>query len=153
MSKANPAASRCMLLVPTFCWLLCAAVAVSTAHALPATYFARHQDTGVAGIYQGRAATKDPAQRRFTLNLLADGAAIFTILYIGKEETTQHGGWVQSGNQIVLTFDAVGSNQPLRPITFRHRNHELSPLHWDGNDWGRSGPPILHRAPANLMGG
>jgi hypothetical protein len=59
---------------------------------------------------------------------------------------TQHGRWMQSGSQIVLTFDPMGPHQPPRPITFRHRDHELSPIHWDPSEWGRAGPPVLHRA-------
>jgi hypothetical protein len=149
MPQANNAGLRNKLLMPAFCWLLpvCVAVLVSTltANAL--------RTTNVAGTYQGRAGTKDPSKRLFTLNLIAGGAAIFTTLYIGKEEATQHGGWVQTGNQIVLTFDALGSNQPLRPITFRHRYHELSPIHWDVGEWGRSGPPVLHLARSNFTGG
>ena len=71
---------------------------------------------------------------------------MLTTQYIGKDSVTMHGRWTQSGRQIVLTFDSMGPNGPPRPITFRHRGHELSPVHWDPNEWGRAGPPILHRA-------
>jgi hypothetical protein len=71
---------------------------------------------------------------------------MLTTQYIGKDDVTQHGRWTHSGSQIVLTFDPIGSNGPLRPITFRHRDHELTPVHWDPNEWGRAGPPVLHRS-------
>jgi hypothetical protein len=71
---------------------------------------------------------------------------MLTTQYIGKDNATQHGRWTQSGSQIVLTFDPMGPNGPPRPITFRHRGHQLSPIHWDPSEWGRAGPPVLHRS-------
>jgi hypothetical protein len=128
-------------LIPHFwlalCWIL---------PALCATPLARGHETDLSGIYQGHAPASDAARRVYTLNLAPDGTAILTTQYIGKENVTMHGRWTQSGRQIVLTFDSMGPNGPPRPITFRHRNHELSPVHWDPNEWGHAGPPILRRA-------
>jgi hypothetical protein len=128
-------------LIPRFwlalCWIL---------SALCATLSARAHETDLSGIYQGHAPASDAARRVYTLNLASDGTAILTTQYIGKENVTVHGRWTQSGRQIVLTFDSMGPNGPPRPITFRHRNHELSPVHWDPNEWGRAGPPILRRS-------
>ena len=103
-------------------------------------------EADLSGTYQGHAPAADAAKRVFTLNLAADGTASLTTLYIGKDDATQHGRWTQSGSQVVLTFDAMGPNRPPRPITFRHRDHELSPIHWDPSEWGRAGPPVLHRS-------
>jgi NlpE N-terminal domain len=108
--------------------------------------FVWRQEADLAGTYQGHAPAADAAKRVFTLNLAADGTAVFDTLYIGKDSVTQHGRWMQSGSQIVLTFDPMGPHQPPRPITFRHRDHELSPIRWDPSEWGRGGPPVLHRA-------
>ena len=114
--------------------------------ALCATLSARGHETDISGVYQGHAPASDAARRVYTLNLVSDGTAMLTTQYIGKDNVTMHGRWTQSGRQIVLTFDSMGPNGPPRPITFRHRGHELSPVHWDPNEWGRTGPPILHRA-------
>jgi len=111
-----------------------------------ATRVARGHETDLSGIYQGHAPASDAARRVYTLNLASDGTAMLTTQYIGKDDVTQHGRWTHNGSQIVLTFDPIGSNGPLRPITFRHRDHELSPVHWDPNEWGRAGPPVLHRS-------
>jgi hypothetical protein len=119
------------------CWIL---------PAVFATRVARGHETDLSGIYQGHAPASDAARRVYTLNLASDGTAMLTTQYIGKDNVTMHGRWSQSGRQIVLTFDSMGPNGPPRPITFRHRDHELSPVHWDPNEWGRAGPPILHRA-------
>jgi hypothetical protein len=108
--------------------------------------FAHRPEADPSGIYQGHAPAADAARRVFTLNLAADGTAILITLYIGKNDATQHGRWTQNGSQILLTFDAMGSNRPPHPITFRHRGHVLSPIHWDPSEWGRSGPPVLHRS-------
>jgi hypothetical protein len=112
----------------------------------PVVFASRKAD--LTGTYQGHAPAADAARRVFTLNLAADGTAILDTLYIGKDSVTQHGRWLQSGSQIILTFDPMGPNGPPRPITFRHRDHELSPVRWDPNEWGRSGPPVLHRSRA-----
>ena len=106
-----------------------------------------HETDTFRGTYQGHAPAADAAKRVFTLNLASDGTAILTTLYIGKDNVTMHGRWTQSGSQIVLTFDSMGPNRTSPPITFRHRDHELSPIHWDPNEWGRAGPPVLHRRP------
>jgi NlpE N-terminal domain len=125
-------------LLLALCWILPAFV----------TLLARGHETDLSGVYQGHAPASDAARRVFTLNLASDGTAMLTTQYIGKDNVTMHGRWTQTGRQIILTFDSMGSNGPPRPITFRHRDHELSPLHWDPNEWGRAGPPILHRAHA-----
>ncbi|HET6217392.1 MAG TPA: copper resistance protein NlpE N-terminal domain-containing protein [Acidobacteriaceae bacterium] len=111
-----------------------------------ATLLAGGREIDLTGVYQGHAPAKDASRRVFTLSLASDGTATLTTQYIGKEDATQHGRWTHNGSQIVLTFDPIGPNGPLRPITFRHRDHELSPVHWDPNEWGRAGPPVLHRS-------
>ena len=105
---------------------------------------ARHQPADLSGTYQGQAPRSDAARRVFTLDLAVDGTATFTTVYIGKDKATEQGRWRQTGNQVELTFDAMGANQPPRPIIFRHRDHQLSPIHWDASEWGRAGPPTLH---------
>jgi NlpE N-terminal domain len=128
----HPLFSRCLL---ALCWLISAG---------GVTLFAAERE--VSGVYQGHAPAADAAKRVFTLNLAPDGGATLTTLYIGKNDVNQQGHWTQNGTQVVLTFEPMGNNKPPRPITFRHHGHELSPIHWDPSEWGRSGPPILHRS-------
>jgi hypothetical protein len=133
----------------TLCWIILAACAGAqvTSSAGQATVLAVwRQEADLAGTYQGHAPAADAAKRVFTLNLASDGTAVFDTLYVGKDSVTQHGRWMQSGSQIVLTFDPMGPHLPPHPITFRHRDHELSPIRWDPSEWGRGGPPVLHRA-------
>jgi hypothetical protein len=131
------------------CWLfpaLCAGAQPSpTATALHRAGFAWWQPADLSGTYQGHAPASDAARRVFTLNLAADGTAVLTTLYIGKNDASERGRWTQTGSQIVLTFDPIGPNRPPGPITFRHRDHQLSPIRWDLSEWGRRGPPVLHR--------
>jgi hypothetical protein len=119
------------------CWLL-------TAACLPVPAEGRVVD--LSGTYQGQAPSADPAKRVYTLTLAADGSAILTTLYIGRGDTMQHGHWTRRDRQVVLTFDDMGANPAFRPIVFRHRDHMLMPITWDANEWGRAGPPVLHRA-------
>ena len=130
--RAPPLFPRSLL-----CWLVLAACAGMSASG---------REVDVSGTYQGHAPAADAAKRVFTLNLSADGTAVFTTLYIGKSDVIQHGRWTQSGSQIVLVLDAMGPNRPPRPITFRHHGRQLSPIHWDPSEWGRAGPPVLHRS-------
>jgi NlpE N-terminal domain len=136
-------------LLPAF-WLLsafCAGAQPSppSSTGIHITGLARRQQADILGIYQGHAPATDIEKRVFTLDLAADGTAVLTTLYIGKGDAAEHGRWTQTGSQIVLTFDPIGPNRPPGPISFRHRDHELSPIHWDLSEWGRGGPPILHR--------
>jgi hypothetical protein len=119
--------------------------------ALPAHAWHHHFDP--EGSWQGHAPASDASRRVFTLNLVQDGSATWDTLYIGKDTVTQRGRWTRSGRQIVLTFDASGSNQPPRPITFYYREHQLHPVQWDQSEWGKSGPPTLYRSKAAPQGG
>jgi hypothetical protein len=98
------------------------------------------------GIYQGHAPAADAARREFTLSLKTDGTAVLTTLFIGKGKASEHGRWTLSGRQITLSFDPIGPNGPPRPITFRHHGRKLSPVNWDSNEWGSTGPPVLYRS-------
>jgi hypothetical protein len=152
----HAAASRLLRVHPqlsgtlvVLCWLMvapCAGAQPPSSAGKATVSFLWRQEADLAGTYQGHAPAADAAKRVFTLNLASDGTAVFDTLYVGKDSVTQHGRWMQSGSQIVLTFDPMGPHQPPRPITFRHRDHELSPIRWDPSEWGRGGPPVLHRA-------
>ena len=142
----RPQFPLCLLPACWFLFAFCACAQPSPPGAgIHIAGFARHEQADLSGTYQGHAATGDTAKRVFTLNLAADGTAILTTLYIGKDDASEHGRWTQTGSQIELTFDPMGPNRPPGPITFRHRDHELSPIRWDLSEWGRRGPPTLHR--------
>jgi hypothetical protein len=129
--------------LPALCWL------ILTACAMPQGLAAK---VLLPGTYQGHAPKSDPAKRTFTLTLQNDGTAMFNTQYLGKDNVVEHGHWTPNGTQVVLTLDAMGPNRPPAPITFRHRDHVLSPLHWDVSEWGRAGPPTLYLA-GSLEGG
>jgi hypothetical protein len=107
----------------------------------------KHREAVLSGTYLGHAPSGDASKRAFTLNLAPDGTAALTTLFLGKQDATEHGRWKQTGNEVEITFNAIGDYQPPRPIIFLHRDHQLRPLHWDASEWGRSGPPVLYRAP------
>jgi hypothetical protein len=112
-----------------------------------------HHPSDPAGTWKGHAPAADAARRVFTLQLAQDGTAVWDTLYIGKDSVTQHGRWTRSGRQITLTFDAVGSNKPPQPITFRFYGEQLHPVQWDKSEWGKAGPPALYRSNAANQGG
>jgi hypothetical protein len=137
--RAAPSPPRALIAV---CWFL-------TAACVPMAGEERVVD--LSGTYQGRAPAADPARRVYTLTLAADGTAILTTLYIGRNDTMQHGHWTRKDRtrrdrQVVLTFDDMGTNPAFRPIVFRHRGHQLTPIAWDASEWGRAGPPVLYRS-------
>jgi hypothetical protein len=129
----------CTRFLPALGWLILTAWAV---------LFTATAELELSGIYQGHAPAPDAARRVFTLNLSADGTAVFTTQYIGKSDVVEHGRWTRNGSQVTLNLDPMGPNGPPRPITFRHQDHQLRPVHWDPSEWGRAGPPVLHRARA-----
>jgi NlpE N-terminal domain len=133
-------------LIPRFWLAMCLILPALCSTQLTSGLSASSRETDLAGVYQGRAPASDAARRVYTLNLASDGTAMLTTQYIGKDNVTMQGRWTRNGREIVLTFDSLGPNGPPRPITFRYRGHELSPVHWDPNEWGRTGPPILRRA-------
>jgi hypothetical protein len=121
------------------CWFL-------TAACFPTA--AEERVVNLSGTYEGRASAADPAKRVYTLTLAADGTAILTTLYIGRDDTRQQGHWTQKGRQVVVSFDEIGAHPGFRPIVFRRYGHHLKPLTWDASEWGRVGPPVLYRARA-----
>jgi hypothetical protein len=125
-------------------WYLIAVCWFITAACVPVA--AEERVVDLSGTYQGHAPAADPAKRVYTLTLAADGTAILTTLYIGRDDSMQHGHWTQTGRQVVLSFDEMGANPGFRPIVFRHHGHHLTPIAWDASEWGRAGPPILYRA-------
>ncbi len=102
--------------------------------------------SGMAATYEGQAPAADAAKRRFTLLLAADGTAVLTTFYLGKNSTTERGRWTQNGDELVLTFNPLGPHQPPSPIAFRYRRRALWPIRWNQSEWGRAGPPVLHRS-------
>jgi hypothetical protein len=145
--------ARCLLALSCLAPAACGGAQARDGAVLRPAHFLWRQEADLAGTYLGHAPAKDAARRVFTLDLAADGTATLTTLYIGRDDAKQYGRWTRSGSQIVLTFDAMGSNRPPGAITFRHRDHELSPLRWDTSEWGRSGPPVLHRARSRAVQG
>jgi NlpE N-terminal domain len=146
-----PALHRSLL---ALCWLIPAPCAVAGSGPTPHRVgFVWRQEADLAGTYQGHAPANDAARRVFTLDLAADGSATLTTLFLGKNNAKQSGRWARMGSQVVITFDAMGPNRPPGPITFRHRDHSLSPIHWDASEWGRSGPPVLHLSGARAVQG
>ena len=106
----------------------------------------------IPGTYQGHAPAADASRRVFTLVLAPDGTATFTTQYLGNSNVIEHGHWTRNGAQVVLALAPMGPNSPPAPITFRHHNHALTPLHWDLSEWGRTGPPVLHRSSSRKGG-
>jgi NlpE N-terminal domain len=104
------------------------------------------EQTNAAGAYHGQAPAADAAKRVFTLNLNPDGSATLTTVYVAKGRATERGHWKQNGDEVVFTFDPIGSNQPRSPITFRYHHRALRPTQWDRSEWGQRGPPVLARS-------
>jgi hypothetical protein len=102
-------------------------------------------DLDLAGTYIGRAPANDAARPVYSLVLTTDGKALWSTIFLGKDRATQPAHWLQTGSELVLDFDKVGPGSPPRPITFHYHHHELRPIHWDQSEWGRAGPPVLHR--------
>ena len=111
---------------PGICRLI-AAVCTLLIALLSASLLASGSQADLPGTYEGQAPPADAARRVFTLNLAADGTAMLTTVYIGKNNATERGRWARDGSKVVLTFDPMGSNGPPRPITFRYHGQRTQP--------------------------
>jgi hypothetical protein len=100
----------------------------------------------LAGTYDSTLTAAAP-KPVYSLMLAAGGTATWSTLYLGKDNATQPAHWRLTGSELVVSFDALGPASPPSPITFHYHPHrsELRPVHWNQSEWGRAGPPVLHR--------
>jgi hypothetical protein len=63
----------------------------------------------------------------------------------GNGATTLFGHWVDSGGQVVVTFDAAEGEQLEPPMAFQSTRDGLRAVTWNHTSWGKVDPPPMKR--------
>jgi hypothetical protein len=88
--------------------------------------------------------TRDGAQTGPSMNLSlgSDGTATVTE-DPGSGITTLFGHWIDSGNQVKVTFDAVEGKPAEPPMVFQPGHDGLQAVTWNHATWGKINPPPM----------
>jgi hypothetical protein len=101
------------------------------------------------GVYQSRAKDDAKAGPSMNLSLGADGTATVTE-DPGTGTTTLFGHWVDSGNQVTVTFDAVEGKPAEPPMSFQLGHDGLQAVTWNHATWGKENPPPMKKGGAKV---
>lgn len=101
-----------------------------------------------AGLYQSDPVPAGKSGPSISLSLGEDGTATVT-QDSGKVETTSFGHWVDSGGQVVVTFDAQAGKRPEPPMTFQPGHDGLQAVTWNHEQWGKVTPPLAKKYSGN----
>jgi hypothetical protein len=102
-----------------------------------------------AGVYQSRTSDDAKAGPSMNLSLGPDGTATVTE-DPGTGTRTLFGHWVDSGNQVTVTFDAVEGKPAEPPMTFQPGHDGLQAVTWNHAIWGKETPPPLKKGGAKV---
>jgi hypothetical protein len=101
------------------------------------------------GVYQSRASAGPTAGPSMNLSLGPDGSATVTE-DPGNATITLFGHWVDSGNQVLVTFDAA-QGQPAEPsMAFQPSHDGLQAVTWNHATWGKETPPPMKKGGAKV---
>ena len=101
------------------------------------------------GVYQSRLTPGLTAGPSMNLSLGADGSATVTE-DPGNGTITLFGHWVDSGNQVVVTFDAAQGKPAEPPMAFQPRHDGLQAVTWNHAAWGKANPPPMKKGGAKI---
>ncbi len=83
------------------------------------------------------------------LSLGPDGTATVTE-DPGTGTRTLFGHWVDSGNQVTVTFDAAEGEPAEPPMAFQPGHDGLQAVTWNHATWGKENPPPLKKGGAKV---
>jgi hypothetical protein len=101
-----------------------------------------------AGIYQSDPVPAGKSGPSLSLSLGEDGTATVT-QDSGKLETTMFGHWVESGSQVIVTFDAQAGKAAEPTMTFQASHNGLQAVTWNHERWGKVTPPLAKKSSGN----
>jgi hypothetical protein len=79
------------------------------------------------------------------LSLGPDGTATVTEDPGTGTTTTLFGHWVESGNQVMVTFDALEGKTAEPPMLFQPGRDGLQAATWNHATWGKVNPPPMKK--------
>jgi hypothetical protein len=101
------------------------------------------------GVYQSRLSAGPTAGPSMNLSLGPDGSATVTE-DVGNGTITLFGHWVDSGNQVVVTFDASEGKAAEPPMAFQPGHDGLQAVTWNHATWGKENPPPMKKGGAKV---
>ncbi len=101
-----------------------------------------------AGTYESDPPKAGTPGGSMTLSLGADGSATVSQDF-GKGESTSFGHWSDSGNGVIVTFDAAAGETTPPPMTFSSGHDGLQAVNWDHAAWGKLTPPLMKKGAGN----
>ena len=101
------------------------------------------------GVYQSRLTPGPTAGPSMNLSLGPDGSATVTE-DPGNGTRTLFGHWVDSGNQVVVTFDASQGKPTEPPMAFQTSHDGLQAVTWNHAAWGKANPPPMKKGGAKI---
>src|SRR5271154_4102350 len=114
-------------------WLLLATGALD---ATPPTH-ARFPET-----YASRSGDDAKPGPSMDVSLGLDGTATVTE-DAGNGTVTHFGHWVETDNQVKVSFDAVEGKPAEPPMTFQSEHDGLRAIAWNHATWGKTRPPVV----------
>jgi hypothetical protein len=95
-----------------------------------------------AGTYASRSAEDAKPGPSIDVSLGLDGTATVTE-DAGNGAVTHFGHWVETDNQVKVSFDAV-EGKPAEPsMTLQSEHDGLRAITWNHATWGKAQPPVL----------
>jgi hypothetical protein len=76
------------------------------------------------------------------VSLGLDGTATVTE-DAGNGTVTHFGHWVETDNQVKVSFDAVEGKPAEPPMTFQSERDGLRAITWNHATWGKTRPPVV----------
>jgi hypothetical protein len=101
-----------------------------------------------AGTYESDPPKEGTPGGAMTLSLGTDGSATVSQDF-GKGESTYFGHWNDSGNGVVVTFDADAGKPAPPPMSFASSHDGLQATTWDHAAWGKLTPPVMKKGAGN----
>src|SRR5258708_27027685 len=101
------------------------------------------------GVYQSHPRDGAKAGPSMNLSLGPDGSATVTE-DPGTGTRTLFGHWVDSGNQVTVTFDATEGEPAEPPMAFQPGHDGLQAVTWNHATWGKENPPPLKKGGAKV---
>jgi hypothetical protein len=101
------------------------------------------------GVYRSYPRDGAKAGPSMNLSLGADGTATLTE-DPGTGTRTLFGHWVDSGNQVTVTFDAQEGEPAEPPMVFQPGHDGLQAVTWNHATWGKVNPPPLKKGGAKV---
>jgi hypothetical protein len=125
---------------------LCTGLLLSPMAALSSSTSVHSKFVGVYRSHPGDGAKAGPSMN---LSLGSDGTATLTE-DPGTGTITLFGHWVDSGNQVTVTFDAVEGRPAEPPMVFQPGHDGLQAVTWNHATWGKENPPPLKKGGAKV---